>query len=173
MRVVRLFRLAGRRSRRRYGTIRTEIDAGEKLLDVAVPVAIAEVYRVSRVERIVAFDGVLILAIVSDDVDGQIVEGNRVGPGAAGYRPCQREKVAEVAEAVDLKILDAKRVRDAELFGGEPGDADVADVVWTFDVLTDRIRAKIERIRRRIRWCRGKAGDSRVPIDARKSLAKN
>ena len=41
-------------------------------------VAIAKVYRVLRVEGIVAFDGVLVFAVISDYVRGKIVKANSI-----------------------------------------------------------------------------------------------
>src|SRR6185369_15203438 len=111
-------------------------------------VAITNVHRVPRIEGVVALDCVLVFAIVRNYICRQIVEAHRVSPRAACYRSGEREEITERAKTVDLKILDAERVRDSELTGREPGYANIANRVWSLDVLSNAVGTEIQSVGR-------------------------
>ena len=82
----------------------------EALFNVALAISVTQVYRIATVELVIAFDRVLILAILCDPRGVEITETHRVGSQRRSRAASDREKITEDGGAVDLEILYSKRI---------------------------------------------------------------
>ena len=90
--------------------IGAKIEAFKNLFDVAVSIAITDVHRVARIELVVAFNRVLILAILCYAVGIQIIEADGIGSQCRPRPSRDREEVAKYSCPVDLEVFNPKRI---------------------------------------------------------------
>src|SRR5438045_9461244 len=126
-----------------------------------------------RVELIVTFDRIRVLAVLGGLQLPQVGNAEGVCARAAGDVASDREKVTEAANAVDRKVFDVERVRHAEFVGRQESRTDVADPAWPLGVAGTRVAARIGCVRLR-RWrCRRPTSDAEVEVRATEQFTVN
>ena len=167
--VIIFYLVFGREHSRR---VSIERKAAQYLLYVARTVAITEVDGVAVVELIVAFDRVLILAVLCDLVgtksSAAVVDdnGSQHGPIGAGHVELREVEVA----TIDLESLHAKRVRDSQLICRQVGDAEIAERLRPLGVADDVVLTECQCVGRIV--SRRQPGDAGVEVSARESFQK-
>src|SRR5574338_192376 len=139
---------------------------------MTITVAIAEMYRVPVIELVIAFEGVLILAIARDAMRVEVTETNGISSERCPRAACDREEVTENRVAVDLKVFHAERVGDSQPVRRQPRHTDIAHCVRALGLSGDVVLAEIENVGGRTRWRWRPARHSRIPIPAGKVLDK-
>ena len=98
------------------------------------------------VKCVITFDRVLVFAVTRNQAGGEISETDCVSSRPTGDGTSDREEVAECSKTINFKIFDTEGVGYSQLVGREPGDAEVADGVWSLDVLRDGVCADVQRV---------------------------
>jgi len=93
------------RSQRPVGA---ESESVKPFFDAAASIAIPEVHRVASIELVVAFNGVLILAIPGNPVGVQIAETYGVSSQGRARAPRYRKEVAKHGRAIDREVFNPK-----------------------------------------------------------------
>src|SRR6185436_5579379 len=123
-----------------------------------VRIPVTKVNRIIRVELIIALEGVLVLSIIGGLKGLEIIGAERVRSGPSGYRPGQREEIAEIGDSIDGEILNPKCLRNPQLVGGQISYPDVALCVRPLGIADDVIETRIVDVRLSIGRSRRKAG---------------
>src|SRR5690349_5459301 len=94
----------------------------------------------------------------------EIAEPDRVSDCRRAVRSCNRKEVREDGVAIDPEVVDAKRIRDAQLIRRQERNSNISEPAWAIGAAGDVVLTEIECV-----WGRGKRtrrppGNSRIPV---------